>query len=45
MMLLVPVVVETVSLMLIRKRMGESGDPWGVPLSVLKYLDILPLNR
>jgi len=39
-----PVAMVTVSFMLMRKRIGESGDPCGVPLSVLKYLDVLPLN-
>jgi len=45
--MMVPGLVSIVTMffMLIRKRIGESGDPCRVPLSVLKYREVLALNR
>jgi len=43
--LLMALAMETVCLMVIKKRMGVRGDPCDVPLSFVKYHDTLPLNR
>ena len=45
--MMVPRLVSIVTMffMLIRKRIGESSEPCMVPLSVLKYQEVLPLSR
>ena len=39
------VLMVTVSFILMRKRIGKSGDSCSVTLSVLKYRELLQLNQ